>query len=117
DRAAVHKLASFVAAYLTYLNVPVRRILDLGCGVGHWRDAAAKLWPKASYLGVEYSSYLCHRFGWQQGSAADFVPSGRHREFDLVICQGVLQYLGDDEAASAIDNFGRLCRGALYLEA
>ncbi|MCA8967293.1 MAG: class I SAM-dependent methyltransferase [Planctomycetes bacterium] len=117
DRAAVRKLAGFVAAYLTYLDVPVRRILDLGCGVGHWRDAAAKLWPQATYLGVEYSRYLCERFGWQHGSAADFAPTGRHGEFDLVICQGVLQYLDDDTAARAITNFGRLCRGALYLEA
>ncbi len=117
DRAAVRKLASFVAAYLTYLDVPVRRILDLGCGVGHWREAAAGLWPQASYLGVEYSRYLCERFGWECGSAADFAPTGRHRDFDLVICQGVLQYLDDDTAARAIANFGRLCRGALYLEA
>lgn len=117
DRAAVQKLAGFVAAYLHYLDVPVRRILDLGCGVGHWRTAATRLWPRATYLGVEYSRYLCERFGWEHGSAADFVPSGRHRDFDLVICQGVLQYLDDDTAAQAIANFGRLCRGALYLEA
>lgn len=117
DAAAVGKLAGFVAGYLRYLDVPVRRIVDLGCGVGHWRTAAAQLWPRASYLGVEFSRYLCERFGWQNGSAADFAPKGRQPGFDLVVCQGVLQYLDDRAAARAIDNFGRLCRGALYLEA
>ncbi len=117
DRAAVGRLAGFVAGYLAYLEVPVRRILDVGCGVGHWRTAARRHWPAATWLGVEHSEHLCRRFGWLQGSVVDFAPSGRHREFDLVICQGVLQYLDDDEAGRAIDNLARLCRGALYLEA
>lgn len=117
DGAAVQRLATFVAAYLTYLDVPVRRILDLGCGLGHWGDAAARLWPRASYVGVEYSEHLCERHGWQRGSVVDFRPAGRHREFDLVVCHGVLQYLDDAQATRAIANLGRLCRGALYLEA
>jgi O-methyltransferase involved in polyketide biosynthesis len=39
------------------------------------------------------------------------------RPFDLVICQGVLQYLDDRSAARALENLGKLSRGALYLEA
>lgn len=117
DEAAVGKLATFVAAYLQYLDIPVGSILDLGCGMGHWRTAAARLWPDATYQGVEYSRHLCERFGWQHGSAADYAPKGRRRTFDLVVCQGVLQYLDDRDAAQAIANFGALSRGALYLEA
>ncbi len=37
--------------------------------------------------------------------------------FDFVICQGVLPYLGTQDLRRALDNLGRLCRGALYLEA
>ncbi len=33
------------------------------------------------------------------------------------MCQGVLPYLADDAAASAIDNLGAMARGFLYLEA
>ena len=111
--AALDKLAAFVFGYLGHLGLPVRRVLDLGCGLGHWRAALAKRHPKATYAGVEVSPYLCARFGWEKGSAAGFVGRGR---YDLVICQSVLQYLPDAEAHAALANIARLCRGAAYLE-
>jgi len=119
DLEAVKKLASFVAGYLRFLDVPVRSILDVGCGLGHWQRAAAELWPRARYHGVEHSEHLCARFGWTQGSIVDFdadAAFGASR-FDLVICQGVLQYLDDRQAARAIGNLAKWCEGALYLEA
>ena len=36
--------------------------------------------------------------------------------FDLVVCQGVLQYVSDAECKAAIDNIATLCSQALYLE-
>ncbi|MEZ5963589.1 MAG: class I SAM-dependent methyltransferase [Planctomycetota bacterium] len=114
DRKSVRRLADFVCAYLRFLEVPVREVVDLGCGLGHWQPAIAAHFPRARYTGVEVSDYLCRRKGWTQGSAVDYHHP---RPADLVLCQGVLQYLSDRDAKRAIDNFARLTRGALYLEA
>lgn len=119
DQREVDRLARFVKGYLDYLQVPVRSVLDVGCGVGHWQRAVGALWPKARYYGVEYSAYLCERFGWHQGSVATLDPGrelGRDA-FDLVVCQGVMQYLDDATAAAALANLGRWTDGGLYLEA
>jgi SAM-dependent methyltransferase len=112
--AQTARLARFVLGYLAHLELPVRRVLDVGCGLGFWRRALERERPRARYVGVEHSSYLCERYGWEQGSVVDFRA---RTPFDLVVCQGVLQYVSDRDAARAIDNLAELSRGALYLEA
>ena len=114
DPQHLARLAAFVFSYLQYLRQPVARVLDLGCGVGLWQPLVARHQPGARYHGVEYSAYLCERYGWQQGSAVDYRAD---EPFDLVICQGVLPYLAPRDLKAALANLGRLCRGALYLEA
>jgi SAM-dependent methyltransferase len=114
DRAELARLGDFVCGYLRYLRQPVRRVLDLGCGFGLWREVVVEHFPRARYTGVEASEFLCERYGWTPGSVVDFRARGA---FDLVICTDVLQYLPDADAAKAIENLGRLCRGALYLGA
>ncbi|MDR2300071.1 MAG: class I SAM-dependent methyltransferase [Comamonas sp.] len=108
------RLGDFVCSYLAYLRVPVARVLDVGCGIGLWREAVARHFPGAVYHGVEFSSYLCGRYGWQQGSVVDFRSD---EPFDLVICQGVLPYLSPSDLKQALANLGQLCRGGLYVEA
>lgn len=117
DLAAIRRLARFVSGYLGHLEMAVRSILDVGCGVGHWQKATAELWPRARYFGVEHSECLCARHGWTRGSIVDFDPTSLRRDgtFDLVICQGVLQYLNDRQAARAIANLGQWCHGAVHL--
>lgn len=112
DRAEVARLGDFVFAYLRYLRQPVRRVLDMGCGLGLWREVVERHAPRARYTGVEWSAFLCEEYGWVRGSVVDFRARGA---FDLVICSDVLQYLPDADAAAAIDNLARLCRGALHL--
>lgn len=114
DPMHVERLGAFVCAYLQYLRVPVARVLDLGCGIGLWKDIVARHFPQASFHGVELSEYLCGRFGWERGSVVDYQAS---EPFDLVICQGVLPYLSPADLKQALKNLGQLSRGALYLEA
>lgn len=112
-RVDKEKRADFVLSYLRLLGVPVKRVCDVGCGLGHWRDALVSRRPRLSYTGVEISPFLCQRFGWHQASAADYAPK---RQFDLVIAQSVLHHLNARDCAQAIRNIASYCRGALYLE-
>lgn len=114
DPQHLERLGAFVCSYLQYLRVPVRRVLDVGCGIGLWKDVMARHFPLASYHGVEFSPYLCERFGWERGSVVDYRASA---PFDLVICQGVLPYLGTADLKRALHNLGQLSCGAMYLEA
>ena len=114
DPAHVQRLGAFVCSYLQYLRVPVRRVLDVGCGIGLWRDVIQRHYPDAQFQGVEYSAYLCGRFGWERGSVVDYRATA---PYDLVICQGVLPYLSGADLKLALRNLGRLSHGALYVEA
>jgi hypothetical protein len=111
--ASLARLGGFVTAYLTYLEQPVRTVLDLGCGLGLWRGVLRRAFPRARYTGVELSDYLCRRYGWTPGSVVDYVAE---TPADLVICHGVLQYLETGDARQAMRNLARNCGGALFLE-
>jgi len=107
------RLARFVVGYLEYLGVPVRSVLDVGCGIGLWQRALDALAPTASYTGLEVSAHIAKEQGWVHGSLARY----RGPRADLVICQGVLQYIADHEIERSIENLARLTGGALYVEA
>ena len=106
--------ARLIAAILRHAAVPVRSILDVGCGVGLLRKPFAEVLPRARYIGLEASDYLCARYKWTKGSVTDFAP---RTASDLVVCYDVLQYLDDRDASRAIANLAKLTRAALYVSA
>lgn len=109
-----HARARFIAAYTVYAGLPVRRILDAGCGMGQLRAPLLGALPRASYTGLEVSAYLARRFGWEHGPITTYKSA---KPFDLVVCYDVLQYLDAGEATRAIANLAKLCRGVLYFSA
>ncbi len=113
-RAEMSRRAELVAAFVRHGELGVRSILDVGCGLGLMRAQLLQRFPRARYVGLEASAYLCERHGWEHGSAATFDPG---RTFDLVVCYDVLQYLTSRQAAAAIRNLGRLCAGVLHFGA
>jgi 2-polyprenyl-3-methyl-5-hydroxy-6-metoxy-1,4-benzoquinol methylase len=114
SKAEMRARARLITGCVDYIGLPVSKILDAGCGVGLLRSPLLRSLKRASYTGLEFSDYLCRRYGWLQGSIENF----RSRErFDLVICYDVLQYLSAAAARRAIANLARLCRGALYFGA
>ncbi len=113
SRAEMNARAKLIAAYAGHIGLPVRRMLDAGCGIGLLRAPLRRAFPRAEYLGLEYSEYLCERYGWTRGSLATFAD----QPFDLVVCYDVMQYLDDRTATRALANLARLTRGVLYLSA
>ncbi|MEM9621062.1 MAG: class I SAM-dependent methyltransferase [Pseudomonadota bacterium] len=104
--------ADFIAAYLRYLDVPVNSILDVGCGLGALLEQLHKQFPAARTQGVEFSDYLCRKYGWRQSSILDYEDE----PYDLVVCNDVLGYLAKKkDCARAIHKLADLCRHALYL--
>jgi 2-polyprenyl-3-methyl-5-hydroxy-6-metoxy-1,4-benzoquinol methylase len=112
--AEMRSRAALIASALRQCQIPVRRILDAGCGIGLLQKPFKEFLPRARYVGLEASEYLCGRFGWTCGSIVDFAA---RKPYDLVICYDVLQYLPDAQAARAIVTLSRLSRGALYVSA
>lgn len=113
-RAEMRARARLIAALTAHAGLPVRRILEAGCGTGLLRAALLRLLPQARYTALESSAYLCRRYGWRHGRIERFRA---RRPFDLVICYDVLQYLDGSQAERALRSFARLCRGVLYFSA
>jgi len=114
SRQEMRARARLIAAYTAYVGLPVRRVLDAGCGIGLMRSPLLRQLPRAEYTGLEASEYLCARYGWEHGTLESYRPAA---PFDLVICYDVLQYLDEPSATRALANLGRLCRGVLYFSA
>ena len=106
--------ARLIAAFADLAGVPVGRILDAGCGIGRMRRPLLERFPRAEYVGLEVSEYLCRRYGWERCGIEEYRSTVR---FDLVICYDVLQYLEEAPAARALANLAEVTRGALYFSA
>ncbi|HEX9139278.1 MAG TPA: class I SAM-dependent methyltransferase [Steroidobacteraceae bacterium] len=114
SRAEMRGRARMIAACVDYVGLPVRSILDAGCGVGLLRAPLRRHFRRAEYTGLDASRYLCQRYGWRLGT----IQGLRTRErFDLAVCYDVLQYLDTAAAGRAIASLTRVCRGALYFGA
>ena len=114
SRQEMRARARMISATVAHAGLPVRRILELGCGTGMLRSALLRMLPDAEYVALESSEYLCRRYGWTSGRIEEYRAE---RPFELVICYDVLQYLASAAAERALGNFARLCHGMLYFGA
>lgn len=105
---------NLIHAYVAYLQIDIKSVLDIGCGLGQFLTSLQKVLPNATTTGVEVSDYLCQKHGWHKGSVVDFgAPQGE--QYDLVICNDVLAYLNNTDCTKAIDNLAKLTGQCLYL--
>lgn len=112
-RRQIAHLASGVMSLASWWRVPIRSILDVGAGKGYWRDWLAETNPAVKYYGIDASEYACRRFHHELADIAVWEPRRQH---DLVVCQSVMQYLGDMAAANAITTLAAACRGLLVFD-
>ena len=109
----VAHVASAVASLFGWWALPLTTVLDVGAGPGYWRDWFAEHRPRVMYRSVDVSAHGCARYGHEQRDIATWTPGAPS---DLVVCQGVLQYLGDAAAVAAVEHLAAGTRHILYLE-
>jgi SAM-dependent methyltransferase len=114
DQRRHAKLVAGVVNLVEWFGVSLDDVLDVGAGLGWWGHWLRRHRPRARVVSTELEPDVCKAYGHQQ---ADLVTLRLPRRFDLVVCQGVLPYLDDAQAARAIENLAAMCGGVLYLEA
>ena len=113
DRESIHHLATAVHHMAAWWGVTVRSVLDVGAGMGFWRDWYTEHHPDVTVRSIDVSEHACATWGHERRDIADWRP---RRRFDLVVCHSVLQYLDDHRVVAAIDHLAAGTRHVLYLE-
>ncbi|HEX9621769.1 MAG TPA: class I SAM-dependent methyltransferase [Polyangiaceae bacterium] len=106
-------LARFVLEFARWNHVEIKSVLDIGAGVGLWKRWIEKNAKSVQYVGTEVSAAMCKKHGFLQRDIARWRDRKKH---DLIVCQGVLQYLPDPDVAPAIANIAAMARGLVYVE-
>jgi SAM-dependent methyltransferase len=113
------RVALVVAATEAVLGRPLRRVLDVGAGEGHWQPILARLRPRARYRGLDPSAYAVARFGARRGirlGGFDDLRAAGRRPYDLVVCSGFLNYLPAPRLRAGLSALRALIGGVAYLE-
>jgi 2-polyprenyl-3-methyl-5-hydroxy-6-metoxy-1,4-benzoquinol methylase len=108
-----HHRAQFVFSFAEYNKVEMKSVLDIGAGIGLWKHWVEKHQKGVAYTGTEVSAVMCKKHGFQHRDIARWRDRKKH---DLIICQGVLQYLPDPDVAPAVANIAAMSRGLVYVE-
>ena len=114
DAERIAHLATAVHEMAAWWGVEIQSVLDVGAGMGMWRDWYREHHPSVAVRSVDISEHACRTWGHEQRDIVTWVPE---RHYDLVVCHSVLQYLGDVEAALAIDHLAAATGWVMYLEA
>lgn len=109
----VARLATVVANIVEATHGPIETVIEIGAGPGLWRDWFKAKRPRTLYRSTDYSAYACQQYGHER---RDISKWHAKRKFDLVVCQGVLPYLSDADAARAIRHLSAMTGAYLYLE-
>lgn len=107
-------LADYVFSFAQWNQLEVSSVLDVGAGIGLWKQVIERRYPHIKYTGTEFSAAMCKQHGFKR---IDIARWRDRKKYDLIICQGVLQYLPDPDVAPAIANIAAMAKGLVYIEA
>ena len=121
SRAELTRLVTFVVATAEYvLGRPVRSVLDVGAGEGNWLPVLRTLRPRIAYQGVDPSEYAVGRFGRRRnlllGDVVSLDALPLADGYDLVVANGMLNYLAPDVLRAGLRQLVQRADGLLYLE-
>jgi SAM-dependent methyltransferase len=119
--AELSRLVRFVLAAADHvLGRPVRTVLDVGAGEGNWLPVLRRLRPRVAYQGVDPSEYAVRRFGRRRnvilGDITSLPTLPVAPRYDLVVANGMLNYLAPDELRAGLPHLVARAGGMLYLE-
>lgn len=96
-----HRLRPAIELMARVPPIPVRSLVDLGCGPGNVADALLGRWPQATYVGIDISVEMLDRardahpsLDWRLDDAATWAPSTQP---DLIFSNATLHWLDDHE--------------------
>ena len=120
-RVEIERRVRFVLDAAEHVNErPVRRVLDVCCGEGHWQPVVKRLRPGAHYTGVDVSEYAIQRFGTRRnlrlGRFGELASLGLEGPFDVIVCTGALYYIDTPEVTVGLRAIGELLEGVAFLE-
>ncbi len=107
-------LVDYVFSFAQWNQIEISTVLDVGAGIGLWMNAIKQRYPEVKYTGTEVSSAMCKEHGFKK---ADIARWRDRKKYDLIICQGVLQYLPDPDVAPAVANIAAMAKGLVFFEA
>lgn len=114
------RVAWTIAAAEYVLGRPVRSVLDVGCGEGHWAPVIRRMRPRARYVGVDPSPYVIGRYAARRHilcgtiGALDALPLGG--PFDLVVCCAMLNYLEPSDVIRGLRQISGQLGGIAHIE-
>ena len=113
DAERISHLATAVHHLAAWWEIDIASVLDVGSGMGMWRDWYHFNYPDVTVRSIDVSEHACATWNHEHRDISSWRPRGK---FDLVVCHSVLQYLDNAAAVQAFQNLAAATRHVMYLE-
>lgn len=113
DAEKIGHLATAVHHLAAWWDVSIASVLDVGSGMGMWRDWYHLSYPDVTVRSIDVSEYACATWNHEHRDISSWRP---RKKFDLVVCHSVLQYLDNASVVQAFQHLAAATRHVMYLE-